>query len=434
MFKKILVRKLGLSVVFAFVAAGAVFLLLQQLTANKIEARYRDPDFVAAQMQKEADSLQRYITDNNIALQNFYKITERVNRDKIMAISLYYDDRLIYDSDISYRAGTLSSGIKRKPLPWETLYPLTFQGEEVKMSLTVYLKHHDYNMALLINLTLFFILFISIVLALVRKKTGSILKLEQQVQLMQGGTLDLRIDSKGNDEIASLAESLDEMRIAFIRQIQAEKEQSISNKQFASAMSHDIRTPLSALIGYLDILIHGRTDDEEKYRQYLIKSGEKAEQIRALTDHLFEHFVMSQQYSGVVKDKSCIDNSELERMIFDCIFLLESEGFKVEREMQEHLKYRLNIHRGSLQRILDNLISNILKYAKKEVPLSVVITVEHSFLTISFINAVKANKNEVAGTGLGLTVCRDFLEEQGGSLLIFDDGNNYQVDLKILLA
>ncbi len=433
LFKKILVRKLGLSVIFAFTFAGLVFLLLQQLTASHIEAKYQDSVFVAEHMQKEVDALQRYVTDNKIAIQNFYKITQWVDRDKITAISLYYEDRLIYNSDISYRAGTLNSGIKRKPLPWETLYPIKFQDEEVQMSLTVYLKHHDYDMALLGNLIIFFILFISIVLFFVQRKTTSILKLEQQVQLMQGGTLDLPIDSKGNDEISNLAESLDEMRRVFIKQIQEEKERGISSKQFASTMSHDIRTPLAALIGYLDILVHKRTSDEEKRHQYLVKSGEKAEQLRILTDHLFDHFVVSQQNSMMTRHEGGIDNSVVEALIFDCIFLLESEAFRVKITIEERTEYRVHIYREPLQRILDNLISNILKYADKEVSLSITIAVEDSFLTISILNAVKADKSDAVSTGLGLKACRELLEERGGHLLVNDYGDNYQVDLKIRL-
>lgn len=433
LFKKTLVRKLGLSVIFAFVSSGLVFLLLQQVAFNRIEAKYRDAVFVAEQMKKEVYAIQRYITDNKISIQNFYKITQWLDRDKITAISLYYEDRLIYHSDISYRAGTLSSGIKRKPLPWETLYPIKFQDVEVQMSLTVYLKHHDYNMALLGNLILFFVLFISIVLFFVQRKTAAILRLEQQVQLMQGGTLDLPIDSKGNDEIASLAESLDEMRRVFINQIREEKERAVSSKQFASTMAHDIRTPLAALIGYLDILIHKRTSDEEKSRQYLIKSAEKAAQLGILTERLFDHFVVSQKNAMLAGHEACIDYSVLETLIFDCVFLLESEGFRVEIKTSECRKYGIPIYRVSLQRVLDNLISNILKYADKEAPVFISVTVEHSLLTISFLNAVRADKNGAVSTGFGLKACRSLLEEQGGSLFVNDDGTHFQVELNIEL-
>jgi signal transduction histidine kinase len=433
LFKKILVRKLGLIVVFAFLISGAVFIVLQHIAANQIDAKYQNASFVAEQMQKEVDTLQQYITENHIAIQNFYKITQWVDRDKVTAISLYYEDRLIYDSNISYRAGTLSSGIKRKPLPWETLYPIRFQDEEVQMSLTVYLEHHDYDMALLGNLTAFFVLFISIVLLYIHRKTSDILKLEQQVQLMQGGKLDTPVRAKGNDEISSLAESLDEMRRVFIRQIQEEKEAGISSKQFASTMAHDIRTPLAALIGYLDILIHNRTKDEEKRRQYLHKSAEKADQLKTLTDHLFDHFVLAQHQGELTGHENCIDSAMLETLVFDCVFLLESEGFRVKASIKENTAYRVHIHREPMQRILDNVVSNLLKYAAKDSPILVTLTTEHAFLRIVILNAIKVDASNTASTGLGLTTCRELLEERGGELLINESGQDYQVELKIPL-
>lgn len=383
-------------------------------------------------MQKEVDALQRYVTEHQIAIRNFYKITQWVDRDKITAISLYYEDRLIYDSNISYRAGTLTSGIKRKPLPWEKLYPIKFQNDVVQMSLTVYLKHHDYDMALLRNLTIFFLLFTSMVLFFVQRKTTAIFYLEQQVQLMQGGKLDLPIEAKGNDEISSLAESLDEMRHVFIKQIQEEKEMGIESKRFASTMAHDIRTPLAALIGYLDILIHNRTNDEKKRHQYLIKSGEKAEQLRILTDHLFGHFVMPRPGS-LTRQENCIDHAALESMVFDSIFLLESEGFKVKAALTWPASYRIHIHREPLQRILDNLISNILKYADQAVPLSITTRIEHASLIISVLNGVKAHKGNAASTGLGINACKRLLEECGGRLCVTESKENYRVDLKIPL-
>lgn len=433
MFKKILVRKLGLSVVFAFLFSAAVFLALQGITTKQIEAKYQDSSFVAEQMQKEVDTLQQYITENDIAIQNFYKITQWVDRDKITAVSLYYEDTLIYDSSISYRAGTLSSGIKRKPLPWEILYPIQFQDAKVQMSLTVYLKHHDYDLALIGNLTAFFVMFISIVLIFIHRKTSSILQLEQQVQLMQGGKLDFTVTVKGNDEISSLAESLDEMRRVFLRQIGEEKETTESNKQFASTMAHDIRTPLAALIGYLDILIYNKAKDNEKKHQYLLKSVEKADQLKILTDHLFDHFVMPRQQGQLTGHEDCIDRFMLEALIFDCVFLLESEGFHINTALAEHMEYRVHIHREPLQRILDNVFSNILKYADKDNPVSVTITTEHAFLIISALNAIKAGRNNAVSTGLGLKACRELLEERGGELLIHETRINYQVDLRIPL-
>ncbi len=428
LFKKILVRKLGSCIIFSFVCASSIFLLLQHISANHIETKYQDSDFVKSQMQREVATLQQYITGNNITIENFYKITQWVDKDKITAISLYYDDRLIYDSTISYCAETLSSGINHKPLPGETLYPIYFKDTKVLMSLTVYLKHHDYDIALLRNLSIFFLVFLSIVLFFIQRKTSYILHLEQQVQLMQGGKFDSTIEKKGNDEIASLAENIDEMRKVFAQQNQAQA----SSRKFASAMTHDIRTPLSALIGYLDIVINKRSPDEKHLEQYLLKSFEKATQLKDLTDHLFDHFVISEHITVEDSEESIVDCFVLENLIFDGVLLLESKRFKVKVSFAEHTKYCIKIHRESLQRILDNVFSNLLRYADNDEYISIRIELTRSQIIMEFYNKISNKQNLIQGSGIGLKSCKEILYNYGGQIII--DHKNEFYKLTILLS
>lgn len=434
MFKKILVRKLGLCVVVSFFCAGTVFLLLKNISAYNIEKKYRDSDYVQAQMQKEIDTIQKYITENDVDIQHFYKIARWVDRDKITTISLYYEDRLIYDSTISYCAGTLSSGIKRKPLPWEKLYKIRFKDAVALMDLTVYLKHHDYDIALIRNLMVFFVVFLSLILFFVHHKTSYILDLEQQVQLMQGGKFDFPIQIKGDDEITSLAKNIDEMREIFIQQMQAQSKRQEASQKFVSTMTHDIKTPLAALIGYLDIVINKRSSDEQKLRKYLLKSAEKAAQLKSLTDHLFDHFVISQQQDLRTQDESNVDSVTLEYMVFDNVFLLESEGIDVKVLFADHIKYRIQIHREPLQRILDNVFSNILRYADKNEPVSVRLVPNGDNLTASFQNKVRSDIDSYQGTGLGLKSCQSILEKYHGSITAEETGDVYYITINIPIA
>jgi signal transduction histidine kinase len=264
------VYQLGLLILFSFLFSGSVFLVLQDISIQQIEAHHNSPDFLDDLLEDEVAKIQHYITFNGITTQQFYKIDQWIDRDVVTSLSLFYKDRLVYSSDVSYQEKILENGIKRKPLPWEKVYPIQFKDKELQLSLSVELKDHENNRALLRNLFIATILFISCVLFFVHRKTSEISKLEQQIQMMQGGSLDMPIEVKGNDEIASLAESLEEMRYAFVQQMEYEKVQESTGKLFASSISHDIRTPLAALIGYLDILVHNRTSDEKKRKEYLI--------------------------------------------------------------------------------------------------------------------------------------------------------------------
>jgi signal transduction histidine kinase len=428
LFKKILVRKLCLSVIFAFVCSGGLFFLLQQISAHQIEDKYRNEAFVEQAMQQEVAELQYFITDNNISIQNYYKISQWVDGNKIIALSLYYKDSLIYDSSIPYKAEEFYAGIKHQPPAFAKLYPIYFKDAEALVDLTAYLKHYAYDISLIRNVCIFFLIFLSIVLSYIHRKTAYILILEQKVLLMQGGKLDTTIPVKGNDEISSLAENINIMQQKFIEQIHAQE----ANKKYASTMAHDIRTPLSALIGYLDILIHNRTKDESKQRQYLIKSAEKADQLKTLTEQLFESLIIS-NHEHMTGHEGCIDRTTLEILIYDCVFLLESDGFHVKVSLNENTEYQIHIHREPMQRVLDNLVSNIFKYADKENLVKINISMDERHLLISVLNTVNVNSTMTSGTGLGIRTCQDLLEEHGSTLIIDKSNTNYEVILKILL-
>lgn len=423
--------QLGLLILFSFLFSGSIFLVLQAVSTQEIEASYSNQDFLDALLEDEVAKIQHYITFNGITTQQFYKIDQWIDRDVITSLFLYYKNRLVYSSDVSYQEKILDNGIKRKPLPWEKSYPIQFKDKELQLSLTVELKDHEYNRALLVNLLIVVILFISCVLFFVHRKICEISKLEQQIQMMQGGSLGMPIEVKGDDEIASLAESLEEMRYAFVQQMEYEKVQESTGKLFASSVSHDVRTPLAALIGYLDILVHNRTSDESKRKTYLIKSWEKAEQLKLLTDEMFDYYSVSKEGMKFTGTPMFIDNTMLENMIYDYGHFLELKGYEVTITMSENMNYRLHMNRKSIQRILDNMVSNIIKYAEKSQRISIAIGVKQSMLTIALLNGIKMDVDGVTSTKLGLNVCKQLLVECGGKFLVKNKMGYYQVIMEI---
>ena len=424
MFKKLLVRRLILSVVLAFVCAGTVFALLQQVSSYKIEAKYKNGDYLEQRMEKEAAAFQHYITENDLAIHDFPMISKWLDTTKITTISLYYDNRIIFNSGIPYMAETLSSGIPHQPLPWEKLYPIHFKDADVLLSLSLDLKHYDYDIALLFSLATFFAVFLGIVLFFVHGKTSYLLQLEQQVLLMQGGKLDITIPLKGKDEITSLAENIDGMRQAFIKQKQAQE----ARQRFSAAMSHDIRTPLAALIGYLDIIVNKRTSDEQRLQQFLAKSVEKANQLKSLTDHLFDYFVASEQQPKEAAEN--LSRTDFEKLIFDGIFLLESSGFTVNITLT-HFQYYLKIPKHALQRVLDNMFSNILKYAAADKPVMIKMELAKEILTLCLKNEAKTDAGPSADTGMGLKNTRAIVERYRGRMTQSKVENDYSIELSI---
>ena len=108
--------------------------------------------------------------------------------------------------------------------------------------------------------------FAVILYLLIRKKVKYIELLGKELEILKGGDLNYQITIRGNDELAALAGEMDSMRRA-IRSRQEEEELAhLANRGIVTAMSHDLRTPLTALMGYLDILsIEEAPGKKQKY-------------------------------------------------------------------------------------------------------------------------------------------------------------------------
>ena len=95
--------------------------------------------------------------------------------------------------------------------------------------------------------------FMSVIVIYNTKIIHKMTRLSREVQAVTDGDLDAEIDPTSNDEIGRLAVNVDTMRNAIVEKLQSEKIAWDANTQLITAMSHDIRTPLTSLIGYLDI-------------------------------------------------------------------------------------------------------------------------------------------------------------------------------------
>ena len=98
---------------------------------------------------------------------------------------------------------------------WEKYYPVSFADGEAKVSIQGMYAYRFYNYAMVAELVLSFSLFLLFVLLGIRAKMNYILTLNNEIEILEGGNLDYSITVQGKDELAALAESLDQMRISF---------------------------------------------------------------------------------------------------------------------------------------------------------------------------------------------------------------------------
>lgn len=166
-------------------------------------------------------------------------------------------------------------------------------GEEiyeipVEFANGTYLVHvFSYHRILSTYPYLAFCLFVSIafflgsVLVFVNRMVRRIRLVERAILKMSGGDLEAEVPACGSDEIGTVASELDKLRITLITNQQREHEAQVANHDLITALSHDLRTPLTVLTGYLEILRRSDSPDKDRYAERCLQ---KAGDIRLLVD------------------------------------------------------------------------------------------------------------------------------------------------------
>ena len=430
MFKIKLSSKLALCTLSAFLIASVAFLAIHKVGELWIEDKFSDPAFVERQQDFEIQNLQEHIDNSKVSVLDYHFISGWVEGRELTTLCLYYGSHLIYDSTISYRAGNLSSGRLTSPLPWQKTYPLRFYDAEVTAVVGTFARHRYVDRVNFLCLTIFFITFLLTMLYYVRRKVVYIHHLADEIKNIETGNLNFPITVKGNDELSSLAQDVNKMRHSLLGQIIRFQKARKDRDQFAVHMSHDLRTPVTSLIGYLDIVNQKRCPNKEIREQYLHKAEEKAIQLKTLSENMFSHFLTSMD-EFKSEDVFC-DSSIIDLFIDDGLVLLESHLFQCSVSRDEGELTFFSIRKASLQRIFDNIFSNLLKYADPAFVIEVSCHKLEDRMEISFGNHIRQEKTgAVSSAGIGLKSVDELIRRNGGCLRIDKRDDLFQCTLWI---
>jgi len=197
------------------------------------------------------------------------------------------------------------------------------------------------------------------------------------------------------------------MRSSMLENIGKERAALEANRELITAMSHDIRTPLTVLLGYLDIMKLNAPEGD--MQQYIDASERTAMRLKKLSDDMFSYFLA---YGGgiEVSVQECDARTLIDQMLSGHVFLLREQGYEIdfnfENEPNDYLeKVVVVTDPPQLMRIVENVFSNIMKYADKEKPVTVYIGAETDEMTIKVSNYIHSNPDEAQKNGVGLRSC-----------------------------
>ena len=429
-------KKLGLSgklvlMILFSALASAVLLVGMQVVLNKALWLYFDqPETQQKAVEKQVQELQSYIDRRGLSSRDIDKLDDWSVRNGSTMFIIYDRSRMLYSSYPLVAPVYEGRENVTEVVPaehWLPMYSLTFSDKETTAMFYYNGVDAYYGKGCEILLLVSFALFPLFFFLLSRKIIRYILLLSGEIQAMEGGDLDHPITIQGDDELALLATSLDGLRLT-LRQQQAEEAQAAAKvKSLITEMSHDLRTPLTTLLLYTEILRHHKYETEAQQNEYLAKIDGKARQIKQLSDNLFEYALVTRD-TVVQLDAPARFSQIFEEPLAEMVEMLQQRGFACGLELGSE-DVLLTVRAQYIRRILDNIGSNLIKYADPARPIEVRFLRQEGRAGLVFRNHVLPAPPAVESTKVGLTSIETMMEKMHADCKIEQENEQFTMTL-----
>ncbi len=255
----------------------------------------------------------------------------------------------------------------------------------------------------------------------------------KEIKTIAGGNLGQQLEVKGKDELAELCVNINFMSKELKDKFEYERELEKNKAELITNISHDLRTPLTPIIAYLDILKNEKFTTKEEVKEYLNSSYNLSLKLKTLIDELFEYTKLSSREINLelVEVDIC---PIINQIIGEYSPMLENKGLKImPRNFDEEMFVKIDIEK--IVRVFENLLSNAEKYSFK--PSDILINLnrhkDNIILSISnkgehlnqdelykmfekFYRIDVSRSSKVNGSGLGLAISKKIVELHGGEI------------------
>lgn len=274
-----------------------------------------------------------------------------------------------------------------------------------------------FSMSLLTTVLFFVVLF----LLLLGQKIAYIHNITEGVEALRAHRMDYTMPLEGNNELTELAETMNYLSATERKIRERERELHEEKEQLIRTLSHDIRTPLTSIMAYSELMISKEDCTLQEQRDHLELIQKKAQQIKELTDILLdggqrnpEHFEDARLLMAQLAEEF---EETLEEEYTVSVDLTNCGSFSGTFDVQE------------LRRIFDNLASNIRKYADPERSVRLIIRAEGGALTIYQENYKRVLQEQTESYQMGLNSIRRIAHNYGGHVEVQSTDDQFSITI-----
>lgn len=265
----------------------------------------------------------------------------------------------------------------------------------------------------------------------IRRVKKQIAEITDALADVKNGNGNRRILSAENEPAAHLAYEINEIIVSYENRLSTVRQAEEINRQLMTNLSHDVRTPLTTLIGYLDAAHKGIVTGKDR-EDYIETARRKAHDLKEYIDVLFDWFKLnSDEFALEIRP---IEAAELTRnILIDWIPVFENKQVNYNIDIPEQ-PFRVRLDPEGYMRIINNLIQNVIAHShadrieialsRQEKSMKLLLAdngvgIEKEDLKHIFERLYKCDKGRSEkGSGLGLSIVHQLVEKLGGSITV----------------
>ena len=289
-------------------------------------------------------------------------------------------------------------------------------------------------------------------LFLQRRTMRYMAEISQAMQNISEGDLNTAVEIIGDDEFSQMAESLNKLAENIRELMDKEREAERSKNELITNIAHDLRTPLTSIIGYLELLSNSRQTvaEPEIQKKYIDIAYTKAKRLEKLIEDLFGFTKMT--YGKVSMKVGQVDIIKLLSQLLEEFYPSFADNNLTYELTSDVPVQMICADANLLARLFDNLINNAIKYGAEGKRIQVNVCGGEELATISITNYGRvippeelpmifnkfyrvehSRSTSTGGTGLGLAIAKNVVDMHGGSIQVTSDlnGTVFTVKLKV---